>query len=89
VPGPGAQPRTSSVHITPYQLSVIGQALWQFDLRNRKLQTASQTSIPVRLCNTHKEYIPKAQGRPQDYNTNTENDILDPKPKAGWQNVYL
>ena len=71
--------------ILAYQVN--GQTLWQFDLRNRKLQTSPQIGVLTRLCNTHKEYIPQVQGqgRSYDYNMNTEDDIfLDLGLQAQW-----
>ena len=64
----------------------MGKRLWQFDLRNRKLQTASRTATKVQLCDTYKEYIPEVTEHPHDHNTSTENEIchkiLDPKTSA-------
>jgi hypothetical protein len=36
----------------------------------------------VQLCDTYSEYIPEVTEHPHDYNTSTENDILDSKPHA-------
>ena len=78
---PGSWPhRGRPRRTTPYQLS--RQTLWQFDLRNRKLQTVSQIVTEVQLCDTHIEYIPEVTEHPHDYNTTTENEILDSKISA-------
>jgi hypothetical protein len=62
------RPRRMALYIS---LSGIGQTLWQFGLRNRKLQTVSQIVTKVQLCGTYKEYIPEVTENSHDYNMST------------------
>jgi hypothetical protein len=74
-------PTGAGLDAWPY-ISLVGhgQTLWQFDLRNRKLQTVSQIVTEVQLCDTYIEYIPEVTEHPRDYNMTTENEILDLRP---------